>query len=212
MTRRLAILLLVFSLIAVPYAGAEIAVMASGKILYIDRYHREDELVTLYLSEGGEVTVAHELVANIVPNEIAPERGLSALPLLPHLSFLIEPAAARHGLDSRLVAAVIWVESSGDPNAVSRKGAQGLMQLMPETARQLGVTDALDPNENVEGGTQYLKRQLDDHDGDLSLALAAYNAGPRAVARYGGVPPYPETQKYVRRVLDLYGQAGGIPQ
>jgi len=211
-TGRLAILLLVFSLAAAPYAGAEIAVMASGKILYIDRYHREDELVTLYLSEGGEVTVAHELVANIVPNEIAPERELAALPLLPHLSSLIEPAAARHGLDSRLVAAVIWVESSGDPNAVSRKGAQGLMQLMPETARQLGVTDALDPNENVLGGAQYLKRQLDDHDGDLSLALAAYNAGPGAVARYGGVPPYPETQKYVRRVLDLYGQAGGIPQ
>ncbi len=212
MTGRLAILLLVFSLSAVPYAGAEIAVMTSGKILYIDRYHREDEFVTLFLSEGGEVTVAHELVANIVPNEIAPDQELAALPLLPHLSDLIGSVAARHGLDSRLVAAVIWVESSSDPSAVSRKGAQGLMQLMPETARQLGVTDALDPNENVEGGTQYLRRQLDDHDGDLSLALAAYNAGPQAVARYGGVPPYPETEKYVRRVLDLYGKAGGILQ
>lgn len=208
MGRRLAILIPLLSLTAAPYAGAEIAVMASGKILYIDRYHREDELVTLYLSEGGEVTVSHELVANIVPNEIAPEPELAALPLLPHLASLIEPAAARNGLDSRLVAAVIWVESSGDPRAVSRKGARGLMQLMPETARQLGVLDALDPNENVEGGTQYLRRQLDDHDGDLSLALAAYNAGPQAVARYRGVPPYPETQKYIQRVLNLYRGAG----
>ena len=92
----------------------------------------------------------------------------------------------------------------------------GINVLFDEAFRDRRVTDALDPNENVEGGTQYLRRQLDDHDGDLSLALAAYNAGPRAVARYGGVPPYPETQKYVRRVLDLYnhagGQAGGIPQ
>jgi soluble lytic murein transglycosylase-like protein len=201
---RLACLVLFLSLTAVPYASAEIAVMTSGKILYIDRYHREDELVTLYLSEGGEVTVSNELVANIVPNEIAPEEELKLLPLLPHLADLIEPVAARHGLDARLVAAVIWVESSGDPKAVSRKGAQGLMQLMPETASRLGVTNALDPNQNVEGGTQYLKRQLEDHHGDLSLALAAYNAGPQAVARYRGVPPYPETQKYVRRVLDLY--------
>ena len=201
---RLAFLVLLLSLTAALSADAEIAVMTSGKILYIDRYHREDELVTLYLSEGGEVTVSSELVANIVPNEIAPVEKLTLLPLLPHLADLIEPVAARHGLDARLVAAVIWVESSGDPKAVSRKGAQGLMQLMPETARRLGVTDALDPSENVEGGTQYLKRQLEDHHGDLSLALAAYNAGPQAVARYGGVPPYPETQKYVRRVLDLY--------
>jgi len=204
---RLAFLVLLLSLTAALSADAEIAVMTSGKILYIDRYHREDELVTLYLSEGGEVTVSNELVANIVPNEIAPEEELTLLPLLPHLADLIEPVAARHGLDARLVAAVIWVESSGDPKAVSRKGAQGLMQLMPETARRLGVTNALDPNENVEGGTQYLKRQLEDHHGDLSLALAAYNAGPHAVARYGGVPPYPETLKYVRRVLDLYQSA-----
>ena len=207
MTGRLAILLLVFSLTAVPHAGAEIAVMTSGKILYIDRYHREDELVTLFLSEGGEVTVAPELVANIVPNEIAPERELAALPLLPHLSNLIDPVAARHGLDSRLVAAVIWVESSGDPNAVSKKGAQGLMQLMPATARELGVRNVLDPGQNVDGGSHYLRRMLDEHDGDLSLALAAYNAGPDAVRRYGGVPPYRETRDYVGRVLKVYERA-----
>ncbi|MEE9264855.1 MAG: lytic transglycosylase domain-containing protein, partial [Vicinamibacteria bacterium] len=181
---------------------------ASGKILYIDRYHREDELITLFLTGGGEVTVASELVANIVPNEIAPEPQLAALPLLPQLAPVIEPAAERYGLDSRLVAAVIWVESSGDPNAVSRKGAKGLMQLMPETARSLGVVDVLDPTQNVDGGARYLRQQLDDHR-DLSLALAAYNAGPTAVARHGGVPPYKETKSYVRRVLDLYRKAGG---
>ncbi len=201
-------MLVVVSLATVQNAGAEIAVMASGKILYIDRYHREDELITLFLTGGGEVTVTSELVANIVPNEIAPEPELGALPLLPQLAPVIEPAAERYGLDSRLVAAVIWVESSGDPNAVSRKGAKGLMELMPETARSLGVVDVLDPPQNVDGGVRYLKRQIDEHR-DLSLALAAYNAGPTAVARHGGIPPYRETQNYVRRVLDLYRKAGG---
>jgi soluble lytic murein transglycosylase-like protein len=207
---RLGIFVLAVSLAAVQNAGAEIAVMSSGKILYIDRYHREDELITLFLTGGGEVTVSSELVANIVPNEIAPEPELAALPLLPHLAPLIEPAAEKYDLDSRLVAAVIWVESSGDPNAVSRTGAKGLMQLMPETARSLGVADVLDPTENVEAGARYLRQQLDDHR-DLSLALAAYNAGPSAVARHGGIPPYRETKKYVRRVLELYRKAGGDP-
>ena len=151
-----------------------------------------------------------QLVANIVPNEIAPEPELAALPLLPQLAPIIEPAAEKYGLDSRLVAAVIWVESSGDPNAVSRKGAKGLMQLMPETARSLGVTDVLDPAQNVDGGARYLKQQIDDHR-DLSLALAAYNAGPTTVSRHGGIPPYKETKNYVRRVLALYREAGGNP-
>jgi soluble lytic murein transglycosylase-like protein len=207
---RLALLVLAVSLGAVQQAQAEIALMASGKILYIDRYHREDKLITLYLTGGGEVTVDSELVANIVPNEIAPEPELAALPLLPHLTPLIEPAARKYGLDSRLVAAVIWVESSGDPKAESRTGAKGLMQLMPATARSLGVSNAFDPAQNVEGGTRYLKQQLDDHR-DLSLALAAYNAGPTAVALHGGIPPYRETENYVRRVLDLYQKAGGDP-
>jgi len=206
---RLAVLSLALSLAAAPEAGAEIAVMTSGKILYIDRYHREDDLVTLFLSEGGEVTVSPELVANIVPNEIASEPELAALPLLPHLATLIEPAAERHGLDSRLIAAVIWVESSGDPNAISRKGAKGLMQLMPETARAMGVADALDPEQNVAGGVRYLRQMLDRYDPDLGLALAAYNAGTSAVERHRGIPPFSETRRYVRRVLDLFRQAGG---
>jgi hypothetical protein len=187
-------------------ARAEIAILSSGKILYIDDYHREDKTVTMFLTGGGEVTVSSDVVLNVVPNEIVPEdtSRLAELPLLPQLSGVISPAAERYGLDPRLVAALIMVESSGDSRAVSRTGARGLMQLMPDTAKRMGVGDVFDPAQNVEAGVRYLKDMLDRHEQDLTLALAAYNAGPTAVARYGGIPPYPETQKYVRRVLELY--------
>ena len=112
-------------------------------------------------------------------------------------------------LDPKLVFAVIQVESSGDPAALSRKGAMGLMQLMPATARELGVADPYDPRQNVRGGCSYLRRMLDTFDGDLELALASYNAGPSAVRRFGGIPPYEETRQYVEKVVRLYrGDAG----
>jgi soluble lytic murein transglycosylase-like protein len=195
--------------LSAPRAQAEIAVMESGKILYIDRFERVDEDITLFLTGGGEVRVPSDLVANIVPNEIVQEQGADPVRvrLLPHLESVIQPAAAKYGLDPNLVAAVIWAESSGDPNAVSKKGARGLMQLMPATARELGVDNVFDPGQNVDGGSRYLRRMLDEHDGDLSLALAAYNAGPNAVRRYGGVPPYRETRDYVGRVLRVYERA-----
>jgi soluble lytic murein transglycosylase-like protein len=120
------------------------------------------------------------------------------------LAPLIDRHSDDHGLDPRLVAAVVQVESAFDGNAVSRKGAIGLMQLMPETAAVLAVDDPYDPDQNLRGGTAYLRRLLDRYDGRLELALAAYNAGPEAVDRYGGVPPYAETRDYVRRVLRLY--------
>ena len=190
-------------------ASAEIAVMSSGKILYVDRFERTDEEVTLFLTGGGEVTVPSDLVTNIVPNEIVESQGADPeeVRLLPHLESVITPAASKYDLDPNLVAAVIWAESSGDPNAVSSKGAQGLMQLMPATARELGVGNVLDPGQNVEGGSHYLRQMLDAHDGDLSLALAAYNAGPDAVRQYGGVPPYRETQNYVGKVMRVYERA-----
>lgn len=114
---------------------------------------------------------------------------------------LIAAAAQRHGIDPALLHGLVRAESNFNPNAVSSAGAQGLCQLMPGTAAALGVTDPFDPAQSLDGGARYLRQQLDAFGGDPTLALAAYNAGPGAVRRHGGVPPYAETQAYVRKVL-----------
>jgi hypothetical protein len=117
----------------------------------------------------------------------------------------VREAAARHGLPESLVAAVISVESDSNPRAVSRRGALGLMQLMPSTAASLGVRDAFNPAQNVDGGARHLRDLIDRFAGDLPRALAAYNAGAQAVLRHKGVPPYPETRAFVARVLSRAG-------
>ena len=120
---------------------------------------------------------------------------------------LIDKVAHAEGLESDLLRAVVQTESNFDPNAVSKKGAAGLMQLMPETARRMGVSDPFHPEENLEAGARYLKRLIAKYNGRLPLALAAYNAGENAVERYKGIPPYPETQDYVRKVLRAYNRS-----
>ena len=116
----------------------------------------------------------------------------------------IDAAAARHGIDANLVRAVIQVESNFNPHAVSNKGAMGLMQLMPHTARSMNVSNAFDPNENVDAGVRHLKSLLENYNGNLELSLAAYNAGSGAVNKSRGVPPYRETRDYVKKITGLY--------
>ncbi len=134
--------------------------------------------------------------------------GASRARVEPRVTREYDPAIARvskqHGISPALVKAVIAAESGFDPEAISTKGAQGLMQLMPTTAERMGVDDALDPWQNIEGGTRYLSEMIERFPGELNLALAAYNAGPEAVKRHRGVPPYKETRTYVRRVLRYY--------
>jgi soluble lytic murein transglycosylase-like protein len=129
----------------------------------------------------------------------APAAGGGATPFAAEIT----AAAARNGVDPALLTGLIRAESNFDPSATSPAGAQGLTQLMPGTAASLGVTNPLDPAQSIDGGARYLRQQLDRFGGDASKALAAYNAGPGAVERFGGVPPYAETQAYVRKVLSF---------
>jgi soluble lytic murein transglycosylase-like protein len=140
------------------------------------------------------------------PGESAPAenyvRGKSFSPQ--DIDAAIDQAAARHNVDPNLVRAVIKVESNFNPNAVSRKGAMGLMQLMPQTARQLKVANPFDPQQNVDAGVRHLKQLMENYGGDVKLTLAAYNAGQGAVARSAGVPHFAETRNYVNRITQLY--------
>lgn len=161
-----------------------------------------------------------EYVALVPPEVCAPSptpAQTTASPLT-DLPTVIARLATGHGVDPRLVEAVVRVESGGNPRAVSSKGARGLMQLMPARAAALGVGDVFDPIANLVGGIRHLRELLLRYQGDVALALAAYNAGEGAVEAYGGIPPYGETQEYVRKVLALYrattpGNAlGPLPQ
>lgn len=205
--------------------GAERAVFVDGGSLVLESHRSDRGRVILELQGGGEITVPVSRIRAFVPippdpveepgpaaaaadngERLRPEPGEGETADLsdPEVLFpRIAELALKYGLDTQLVAAVAMVESSLDPAAVSPKGAQGLMQLMPATASAYGVRNPFDAAENLEAGIAHLKKLLDLYDGDLRLALAGYNAGEAAVARYGGVPPYPETIRYVDRVMAL---------
>ena len=193
-------------LLAGSSARAEIAVLANGQLLKVTSRRVEADRIYLSLKDGGEVGIVPAELRGFVPDEVADE-VLAPMAAGTDVRAMAIAAARRHGLDPNLVLAVVGVESDFQPAAVSHKGAQGLMQLMPATARELGVTDALDPAQNLDGGTRYLRMLMAQYGGDLGKALAAYNAGPGAVKRHGGVPPYRETHHYIDRVLKRYRSA-----
>ena len=153
---------------------------------------------------AGKAVDDSKAATGIVPAVSMESSAASALPTSTgDLAVFMDHAARKYNVDPRLVSAVAEVESGNDPSAVSGAGAIGVMQLMPDTAAALGV-DPYDAEQNIEGGTKYLRQMLDSFGGDVRKALAAYNAGPQAVRDYNGVPPYSETQNYVNKVLDIY--------
>ncbi len=189
-TKLLAILWLALALSAVSAAQADMFVYrsADGSLHFSDRQKSEKwQLYKEADSSGEEDTDLHM-------------DALDHLELVQHVQRL----SKKHHIDTDLIRAVIKVESNYNPLAVSRKGAMGLMQLMPDTAKSMNVPDAYEPLDNVEGGVKYLRYLVDRFGGRMVHALAAYNAGPNAVERFGGIPPYPETQDYVRKVIQYY--------
>jgi soluble lytic murein transglycosylase-like protein len=197
---------IVFLLATGVASAGEYALLASGARLRVDRHEADGAKVRLYLA-GGMVEMDAVRVAGFESAEDPTPAATPSVPAapLPAVSKIATPfemadaAADKYGLPRSLVRSVMSAESGLQANAVSSKGAIGLMQLMPDTAQQLGV-DPYDPAQNVEGGTRYLRDLLAKYDGGLWHALAAYNAGPGAVEKYKGVPPYRETIRYINTV------------
>jgi hypothetical protein len=183
-------------------ARAEIALLENGMTFKIVGRRIEADTVFLALKGGGEIGTPVASVRGFVPDEVLDEVPPSGN--MDDLRTMATAVAQRQGLDPALVLAVVAVESGFRAEAVSPKGARGLMQLMPATAAALGVSNAFDPAANLDGGTRHLGALMARYGGDLKKALAAYNAGTAAVDVHRGIPPYPETRDYVAKVLDRY--------
>jgi len=180
-------------------SGADLAVLRNGFSIRHERREVVGSVTRLYLSANrdGYVDVPTIEIDRFEQDLSAPAAGRGSL----SMNEVINAVSSRHHLDPDLINSVIHAESGFNPRAVSPKGAQGLMQLMPQTASRLGVINSFDPGDNLEGGTRYLRELLERYNFDLIKALAAYNAGPQRVERYHGVPPYYETQAYVARII-----------
>jgi soluble lytic murein transglycosylase-like protein len=199
-------------------AAAELVFFANGRTMSVKGHRIDGALLVLTLRGGGEVVCEPALVASIGPDEVPYPEPLESIESVatvapvpidrthadPRYEPIIQKVSAEQGMDVKLVRAVIQVESAYQPRARSPRGAIGLMQIMPSTAHQYGVTNLYDPALNIEAGIKHLKSLLNRF--PLTLALAAYNAGEVAVERFRGVPPYPETRNYVSRVLQLVGR------
>lgn len=189
--------------------AGEFAVLTTGYRIEAERHEVEGDQVTLFTKGGGTMRIPREAVARFEPDDRIPEAAEPALEPVREetLDEIVARFSAESGLPEALVHSVIAAESAYDADAVSSKGAVGLMQLMPGTARDLQISDRRNPGENVRGGTMYLRQLLDryrESPESLLLALAAYNAGPGRVDNYNGLPPFNETRLFVRRVLDRF--------
>jgi soluble lytic murein transglycosylase-like protein len=206
------ILLALMFLAAARQASAELLFFAGNRTMSVKSHRFEGDQIVVALRGGGEMTFDRALIVRIGPDEVAYDEPVFAGADVPQLAGglientayepLIQQAAAAHGVPARLVKAVIQTESAYQSRARSPKGAMGLMQLMPQTAKEYQARNAYDPHSNIEAGVKYLRTLLDQF--ELPLAIAAYNAGADAVRRFGGIPPFPETQDYVKKVLSLY--------
>ena len=200
-----AALLLSLVVLAAPTLRAEYVVLRSGQRLRVTGYQLLGDKYRLQMA-GGVVEIAAEDVVAIEPEDSFTPLPAKAIVKPPYRE-LVEAAAARYNVDADLITSVIAVESNFDPKALSPKNARGLMQLLPETAARLGVQDIYDPQENIDAGTRYLRELLEKYNNNLTMALAAYNAGPDRVEQYRRVPPFPETLSYVRRVKRSYDKS-----
>lgn len=215
----IAVLALVCSCVSAIPARADLVYFANGRTMSVRSHRVVGDRLVLSLRAGGEMEVEAALVARVGPDEVAypepvepsavavdaPVPSRLAVPIVsPVYDPLIRRLSAEHGVDPGLVRAVIQIESAYQPRARSKKGAVGLMQVMPATGRQYGIRNLWDPASNIRAGVTHLKALLDRY--PLALALAAYNAGEGAVDRFAGIPPFPETVSYVARVRALVGQ------
>ena len=191
-------------------AEAEIVRLNNGRVLTVEMCRFEGDVVVLVMPGGGEIRAPKALVAELLPDEVPDARpvAIEALAASPssHVQLgasvireMVDRIAQKVGLDRKLAHAVVSVESNYQPSAISPKGAMGLMQIMPVIVQQYGVIDPFDPEQNLEAGMRHLRSLLERF--EPRRAIAAYNAGATAVVRYGGTPPYRETQNYVQRVL-----------
>jgi hypothetical protein len=204
---QIAILTLLF---AAQLPAAEIANLRNGFGIRHERHETLGNTTRLYMgtaADSGYVDVATTDIESFEPAPpLEPQLMPVASPTSRDLNAIVSAASTQHQVDADFIASVIRAESGNNPAAVSRKGAQGLMQLMPGTASKLGVQDSFDPEQNVDGGVRYLRELLLLYNNDMVKALAAYNAGPQRVQQYKGVPPYRETHAYVARIIKDYNR------
>jgi len=201
--------LLVAVFFAVPLQAAELANLRNGFSLRHEHHEVFGDTTRLYMSAdpaAGYVDVPTAEIESYEPAPPEPQDAAAPSVKAPDLKSIVAAASNQHQIDADFIASVISAESANNPHAVSPKGAQGLMQLMPATASRLGVKDSFDPADNVDGGVRYLRELLLLYNGDMAKALAAYNAGPKRVQQYKGVPPYRETHVYVARVINDFNR------